>query len=152
MILPPLELPLIEQIALEHSTVPRDEASPCVLGNLFCGTGVVQNDLREDIVRPAAYSEIHVVLDLTRNYICVRALGGKNEVDTKRPPQPRNRCKPALDLRQQFLVPFAPSCSVKHLCHLVTAEHQPGKVLSRGLVVGVKVGTSRFRQKSLALL
>jgi len=112
---PNLKLLLVEQIALKHSSIAEDEASPCILGNLFCGAGVVQNDTGQNIVSPAAYSEIYVVLDLTRNYICVRALGGKNEVDTKRPPQPRNRCKPALDLRQQLLVPFAPSRSVKYL-------------------------------------
>ena len=63
MILPPLELPFIEQIALKHSSIAEDEASPCVLGNLFCGTGVVQNDLREDIVCPTAHTEVQIVLD-----------------------------------------------------------------------------------------
>ena len=41
----PSKLLLVEQIALEHSSVPGDEAAPCVLGNLIGGAGIVQNDL-----------------------------------------------------------------------------------------------------------
>ena len=74
----PSKLLLVEQIALEHSSVPGDEAAPCVLGNLIGGAGIIQNDLRKYVVRPAAYPEIQVVLDLTRENIGVRALGGKN--------------------------------------------------------------------------
>ena len=41
----PLKLPLVEQIALKHYAVPSDEAAPCVLGYLFGGAGVVEDDL-----------------------------------------------------------------------------------------------------------
>ena len=41
----PSKLPLVEQIALEHSSIPGDETAPCVLGNLIGGAGIVQNDL-----------------------------------------------------------------------------------------------------------
>lgn len=42
---------LIEEIALKHRPVSRDEPSSCVLGDLFGGAGVVENDLREHAVR-----------------------------------------------------------------------------------------------------
>ena len=76
---PFLKPPLVEQIALEHGPVPGDETAPCVLGYLFGGAGAVQDDLRKYIVRPAAYPEIQVVLDLPRNHSSVRALGGKKQ-------------------------------------------------------------------------
>ena len=41
----PLKLPLVEQIALKYRSVPSDEAATRVLGNLFGGAGVVENDL-----------------------------------------------------------------------------------------------------------
>ena len=41
----PLWLPLVEQIALKHYAIPSDEAAPCVLGYLFGGAGVVEDDL-----------------------------------------------------------------------------------------------------------
>ena len=83
----PSKLLLVEQIALEHSPVPGDEAAPCVFGNLNGGAGIVQNDLREYIVRPAAYPEIQVVLDLAGENVGVRALGGEDQVDAKGPSQ-----------------------------------------------------------------
>lgn len=61
--IPSLELPFIEQVALENSAVPRDEAVPCVFGNLVGGAGVVQDDLQKHIIRPAADPNIQVVLD-----------------------------------------------------------------------------------------
>ena len=75
------QLLFVQQVSLEHSSVPSDEAAPCVLGNLIGGAGVVQNDLREDIVRPAAYPEIQVVLDLTGEDVGIRALGGEDQVE-----------------------------------------------------------------------
>ena len=67
--IPPLEPFLVKQIALEYCAISRDEAVPCVLWYLLGGAGVVQDDLRKHIVRPAAYPEIHVVLDLTGDNI-----------------------------------------------------------------------------------
>ena len=55
---------------------------------LFGGAGVVENDLRKHAVRPAAYPEIHVVLDLPRNDVGVRALGCDDQVDTEGTAQP----------------------------------------------------------------
>lgn len=77
----------VQQVSLEHSTIPGDEAAPCVLGYLISGAGIVQNDLREYIVRPAAYPEIQVVLDLAGENVGVRALGGEDQVDAKGPSQ-----------------------------------------------------------------
>ena len=85
--IPPLELPFIEQVALEHGAVSRDEAAPRIFGNLVGGAGVVQDDLREHIVRPAAHPEIQVVLDLAGEDVGIRALGGKDKMDAKGPPQ-----------------------------------------------------------------
>ena len=67
--------------------------------------------MRKHTVRPAAYPEIHVVLDLTGDDIGVGPLGGKYQMDTKCPPQSRNRGQPVLDLRQQFLTLIA-LCSI----------------------------------------
>ena len=58
-----LPLPFIEQVALEHGAVPRDEAAPRIFGNPVGGAGVVQDDLRKHIIRPAADPNIQVVLD-----------------------------------------------------------------------------------------
>ena len=106
----PLEPFLVKQIALEYCAISRDEAAPCVLWYLFGSAGVVQDDLRKHAVRPAAYPEIHIVLDLTGDDVGVGPLGGKYQMDTKSPPQSRNRGQPVFDLRQQFLVLFAPPC------------------------------------------
>ena len=122
----PLEPFLVKQIALEYCAISRDEAFPCVLWYLFGSTGVVQDDLRKHAVRPAAYPEIHIVFDLTGDDVGVGPLGGKYQMDTKSPPQSRNRGQPVFDLRQQFLVLFAPPRLVQHLRHLVTGEYQPG--------------------------
>ena len=94
----PSKLPLVEQITLEHSPISSDEAAPCVLGNLIGGAGVVQDDTGQNTVRPAAYPEIQVVLDLTRENIGVRALGGKNQMDTKGPSQAGKGGQPVFDL------------------------------------------------------
>ncbi|SCI33997.1 Uncharacterised protein [uncultured Flavonifractor sp.] len=99
---PVLKLTLVKQIALEYSAVPGDETAPCVLGDLIGGAGVVQNDLREYIVRSAAHTEVQVILDLSWDDVGIWALGGKNEVDTKGPPQPRYSGEPTFNLRQQF--------------------------------------------------
>lgn len=42
---PNLKLPLVEQIALKHYAIPGDETAPCVLGYLFGGAGVVEDNL-----------------------------------------------------------------------------------------------------------
>ena len=57
---------------MKSCPVPGDEAAPCVLGNLVSSTGVVQNDLREYIVRSAAHPEVQVVLDLAGEDVGVR--------------------------------------------------------------------------------
>ena len=100
---PPLKLPLVEQIALKHRAISCDEAAPCILGYLFGGAGVVENNLRKHAVRPAANTEIHVVAYLAGNDRCVRSLRGKNEMDTKCPPLPCNGGPPVFNLRQQLL-------------------------------------------------
>ena len=99
----PLKLPLVEQIALKHRAISCDEAAPCILGYLFGGAGVVENNLRKHAVRPAANTEIHVVAYLAGNDRCVRSLRGKNEMDTKCPPLPCNGGPPVFNLRQQLL-------------------------------------------------
>ena len=101
--IPPLKLPLVEQIALKHRAISCDEAAPCILGYLFGGAGVVENNLRKHAVRPAANTEIHVVAYLAGNDRCVRSLRGKNEMDTKCPPLPCNGGPPVFNLRQQLL-------------------------------------------------
>lgn len=99
----PLKLPLVEQIALKHYAVPGDEAASRVLGYLFGGAGVVEDDLRKHAVRSAANPEIHVVAYLAGDDRCIRSLRGKDEMDTERPPLPRDGGELVFDLRQQFL-------------------------------------------------
>ena len=77
------QLLFIQHVSLEHSTGSGNETAPCILGNLVGGVGVIQNDLREDIICPAAYPEIQVVLDLAGENVGVRALGGEDQVDAK---------------------------------------------------------------------
>ena len=96
----PLKLPLVEQVALKHRTVSGNETASRILWNLFGGAGVIENDLRKYAVRPAANTEIHVVAYLAGDDRCIRSLRGKNKVDTKRPPLPRDGGQPAFNLRQ----------------------------------------------------
>ena len=83
------QLFFIEIVRLEHSAIPGDETALCVLGDLVGGVDAVQYDLREYIVRPAAYPEIQVVLNLTREHVGVRALCGEDQVNAKGPSQAR---------------------------------------------------------------
>ena len=41
--IPPLKLPLVEQIALKHRAISCDETAPRVLGYLFGGAGVIED-------------------------------------------------------------------------------------------------------------
>lgn len=100
---PNLKLPFVEQIALKHYAIPGDEAASRVLGYLFGGAGVVENDLRKHAVRSAANPEIHVVAYLAGDDCCVRSLRGKNKVYAERPPLLCDSGQPVFDLRQQLL-------------------------------------------------
>ncbi len=106
---PVLKASLVKEIALKHGAVPGDKAAPCVFWYLLGGAGVVQDNPRKCGFRPAAYPEIHVVLDLTGEEISVRALGGKYQVNTKGPPQTGEGGKPVLDLTQPLPVLLAPA-------------------------------------------
>ena len=101
--IPPLKLPLVEQVALKHRTVSGDETAPCILGYLIGGAGVVENNLRKHAVRPAANTKIHVVAYLAGDDRCVRPLRGKDKMDSKRPALPCDSGQLVFDLRQQFL-------------------------------------------------
>ena len=41
--IPPLKLPLAEQVALKHRAISCDETAPRVLGYLFGGAGVIED-------------------------------------------------------------------------------------------------------------
>ena len=69
---------------MKHRAISCDEAAPCILGYLFGGAGVVENNLRKHAVRPAANTKIHVVAYLAGNDRCVRPLRGKNKVYAER--------------------------------------------------------------------
>ena len=143
---------LVEQVALEHSPIPGDETAPCVFWYLLGGAGVVENDLRKHTIRSAANTEIHVVAYLAGDDGRIRPLRGKNEMNTKCPSLPRNGGQLVFNLCQQLLPFVISSGLVQHLRHLVTGEHQPGKSLPRGLVVGVQVFALRFFQPLFAAL
>ena len=109
----PSNLFLVEQIALKHYAVPSDEAAPRVLGYLFGGAGAVEDDLRKHAVRPAANPEIHVILNLAGEDICVWPLRGKNQVDSKCPAPPCNGGQLVFNLRQQLLGVYqAMNCTI----------------------------------------
>ena len=99
----PLKLPLVEQIALKHRAISCDEAAPCILGYLFGGAGVVENNLRKHAVCSAANTKIHVVAYLAGDDRCVRPLRGKDKMDSKRPALPCDSGQLVFDLRQQLL-------------------------------------------------
>lgn len=109
----PLKSPLVEQVALKHRAISGDETALCILGNLFSGAGVVQNDLRKHIVCPTADPEIHVVLNLTGDNGSVRALGGENEVNAKGPSLAGDGGQLVFNLRQQLLGVYqAMNCTI----------------------------------------
>ena len=99
----PSNLFLVEQVALKHRAISGDETALCILGNLFSGAGVIEDNLRQHITRPATNPEIHVILNLAGGDICVWPLRGKNKVDSKRPPLPCNGGQSVFNLRQQLL-------------------------------------------------
>ena len=101
--IPPLKLPLVEQIALKHRAISCDEAAPCILGYLFGGAGVIEDNLRQHITRPAANPEIHVIFNLAGEDICVWPLCGKNQVDSESSALPCDSGQLVFDLRQQLL-------------------------------------------------
>ena len=101
--IPPLKLPLVEQIALKHRAISCDEAAPCILGYLFGGAGVIEDNLRQHITRPAANPEIHVIFNLAGEDICVWPLRGKNQVDSESSALPCDSGQLVFDLRQQLL-------------------------------------------------
>ena len=119
---------------------------------LFGGAGVVENDLRKHTIRSAANTEIHVVAYLAGDDHCVRPLRGKNKVYAERPSLPCDSGQLVFNLCHQLLPFVISSGLVQHLRHLVTGEHQPGKSLPRGLVVGVQVFALRFFQPLFAAL
>ena len=109
----PSNLFLVEQVALKHRAISGDETALCILGNLFSGAGVIEDNLRQYITRPAANPEIHVILDLAGEDICVWPLRGKNKVDSKRPPLPCDSGQPIFNLRQQLLGVYqAMNCTI----------------------------------------
>ena len=140
--IPPLKLPLVEQIALKHRAISCDEAAPCILGYLFGGAGVVENNLRKHAVCPATNAKIHVVAYLAGDDRCVRPLRGKDKMDSKRPALPCDSGQLVFDLRQQLLPLVVGSGLVQHLRHLVTSEYEPWERLLRSLVIGVNVWTA----------
>ena len=66
-------------------------------------------------------------------------------------PQSRKGRQLGFNLPQSLLSLFALTCSVQHLRHLVTGEHQPGQLLPCSLVICVQVGAPGFRQPPLAV-
>ena len=143
----PLKLPLVEQVALEHRPIPGDEAAPRVFWYLLGGAGVVQDNLREDIIRSAAHPEIHVVSDLAGNNRCVRALGGEYQMDTKGAAQAGEGGELVFNLGQPFLVLLAPARPVQQLRHLVTGEYQPWQFVFCRFVVCVNIGGTQFLKR-----
>ena len=146
----PLKLPLVEQIALKYSAISGDEAAPRILGYLFSGAGVVENDLRKHAVRSAANTEIHVVAYLTGDDGRIWPLRGKNKVDAERPPLPRDGGEHTFDLGKQLLPLVISSGLVQHLRHLVTGKYEPLKRVLCNLVVGVDVRATKRLECALA--
>lgn len=127
---------------MKYRAISGDETATRILGYLFGGAGVVEYDLRKYAVCPAANTEIHVVTYLAGDDRCIRSLRGKNKVDTKRPPLPRDGGEHTFDLGKQLLPLVISSGLVQHLRHLVTGEYEPWERLFRSLVVGVNVWTA----------
>lgn len=67
-----LKLPFIEKVVLEDGAVLEDEAASCVLGYLFGGAGIVQDNAGKNTVRSAAHPKIQVVLGLAGDDVSVR--------------------------------------------------------------------------------
>ena len=147
----PLKLPLVEQVALKHRTVSGNETASRILWNLFGGAGVVEYDLRKYAVRPAANTEIHVVAYLAGDDGRIRPLRGKNKVDAKRPPLPRDGGEHTFNLGKQLLPLVISSGLVQHLRHLVTGKYEPLKRVLCNLVVGVDVRATKRLERALAV-
>lgn len=147
----PLKLPLAEQVALEHRAIPSDEAAPCILGYLFGGVGVIENDLRKHAVRSAANTKIYVVAYLAGDDGGVRSLRGEDQMNTESPPLSCDCRQLVFHLCQQLLPLVIGSGLVQHLRHLVTGKYEPWDRQLRSLVVGVDVRTAQRSELALAV-
>ena len=149
--IPPLKLPLVEQIALKHRAIPSDETAPRVLGYLFGGAGVVENNLRKHAVRSAANTEVHVIAYLAGDNSCVRPLRSENKVDAERPPLPCDSGQLVFNLRQQLLFLIVSSGSIKQFSHLITRKNAAGHTTSELLIVFVQIRAAHRAKSGLTL-
>lgn len=98
-----LQIPVLKPIGLKDCTIPGDKATPGILGDQVGGTGVVQNDLGQHVIRPTTDPKIQIIFDLARNDRSVRALSRQDQMYTKGPAQPCNGRQLAFYLRQRLL-------------------------------------------------
>lgn len=136
---------------MKYCAISGDEAAPCVLGYLFGGAGVVENNLGKHAVRPAANTEVRVIAYLAGDDGRIRPLRGKDEMDTERPPLPCDSGEHTFDLGKQLLPLVISSGLVQHLRHLVTSEYEPLKGALRNLVVGVDIRVTQRLERALAV-
>ena len=74
---------IVKPVCLEHRPILGDKSALGVIGDLVGGFGVVQDDLREDMVGSAADSDVEIIFDLAAEDVGIGSLGCQDQVDAE---------------------------------------------------------------------
>ena len=118
--------------------------------NLLGCASVPDDDGGQRGVCATTNANVHIVFNLSRKNIGVRALGRKNQMDTKGTPLTGNQRKTGFNLCQQFLTRFIRARLVKQFCHLVTCKDNTLHIVPGLLAVLGNVGGINFFEKPFA--
>lgn len=128
----------------------EQELSCGIFGDLLGYGGAVQYDLRQHGIRPAAYPEIQIALDLSGDNVGVRPLGCEDQMHPEGPALPRDYRQPAFDLAGLFLLLLGKPGFVQHLRCLVTGEDISLQALFSVPVIFVQIGAAVFSEQLLS--
>ena len=118
-----LNFRFIHPKSLKHRTVVKNESACLMLWDLFCGGGVIQDDLGEYGVGSIAYTAVDVVADLSRQNVCIGTLRGEYEVDAKGSSLAGDDRESVFYQTDSFFLLLRQTGFVKHLGNLVTGEN-----------------------------
>ena len=147
-----------EDVRFEHgcagipaAAVVEHKQALGVLGDEFGGGGAVNDDGREDTVRPAAYTVVDVGAHLGGHDVRVRPLGCQNEVEAEAAPLTGHEGEDRAGLVDLLLLLLALPGLVQHHGDLVTSKRSAVELCfgEHGVVL-VNVGAVGIPQKRLA--
>lgn len=120
-----------------------------VFGDEGGGVGGIQNDLGKNLICSTTQFAVHIVLNLTRQNLSIRALSGKNQMNAKGSPQSGDGADLTGDLVDLFSVRLASAGFVKQLGHFITGKYQPRNTVRDATVQLLQIGTVILEQQLL---